>query len=273
MKHKSLIFFIIAAAVLVYIGVDLYLSNNVLQVTREEVKLSTLPDGFDGYKIVHLSDMHGKSFGENNGSMNKLIAAENPDIICITGDLIDNAAGLSWAREILPYLSAIAPVYYVTGNHEWDADDPAAKQLKQVLTDTGCIWIDNAYTPVERGGDSIIIAGFTDPLGPYDSESPSQIINRINSHFDAPFILGLNHRYNRILQVDLMLSGHAHGGIIRLPFTDGLVGPSRELFPKNTSGLYTNGKTTVAVSRGSGDSYVPRFMNRPQISVLILRSA
>ncbi|MCL2030568.1 MAG: metallophosphoesterase [Oscillospiraceae bacterium] len=278
-----------AGAAALMLGGELYLSNFVPEITRVSIPLARLPAEFEGLRVAHLSDLHGKSFGRRNETVLRLLEAEKPDLICVTGDLIDGLsdaalnARLTWADTQLARLTAIAPVYFVTGNHEWGADYQAAREgrerplprLRALLDRHGAVWLDHRYVTLERGTASIVLAGLTDPNGPADQTDPGPLMARIRAREGDAFVLALSHRFDRLdeyeaLGLDLTLAGHAHGGVIRPPFTEGLFGPGRELFPRQTGGVYRQGDAVMAVSRGMGDTYLPRLWNRPEIGLYIL---
>ena len=265
-------------AVLFWVPVELYLSNNAPRTEYVTVRSSRLPAEFDGFRILHLSDLHQKIFGKDNETLLRMVHDANPDIIAVTGDLIDSAGALGYAEALLPALTAIAPVYYVTGNHEWAADGKTAymgsnrliSRLEGVVRDSGAVWLDSEWLPFSLGGEHIVLAGLSDPI---NRAAPNAY--ELRQMIDGePFTVLLSHRHDIDYTgngFDLVLSGHAHGGVVRLPFTDGLMGPDREWFPRGTAGVITGGGTAVVISRGLGDTYFPRFLNRPQVLVITLR--
>jgi len=253
-------------------------SNVALQITRLEPKFENLPDSFDGYRIVVLSDLHGTEFGEEHTKLLAAVAAQQPDIIAVVGDLIDEDTPdpLEYAAELAPCLQDIAPVYYVTGNHEWAVGNVPA--LKKTLSNAGWTVLTNRFVPLERNGATIVLAGIDDPNGYADQKSPEAVTTELHAEWGDPFWLLLAHRNNRfenrysLLGADLTISGHGHGGIIRLPFTDGLLSTERTLFPSYTDGFYEANGATVFVSRGIGNSgRLLRLFNPPQIAVITLR--
>ena len=258
----------------------LYWSNAAVQTTQTEIVFSDLPKGFDGWRIVLLSDLHGAEFGEDNQLLFEAVAAQMPEMIALTGDMIDEdtASPLNYAAKIAAELSAIAPVYYVTGNHEWATGN--VPELKEVLAESGVSVLSNEYITLERGGDALTIAGIDDPLGYADQKTPEELTAELYADLGDPFWLLLAHRNDRfegqysLLGADLVLSGHGHGGIIRLPFTDGLLGTERNFFPSFTSGLYEANDSAVLVSRGLGNvGMTVRLFNRPEVAVVTLRCA
>ena len=248
--------------------------------TETEVALSALPEGFDGLRIAHLSDLHGHEYGHHSDRLAGMVADLSPDLIVITGDLIDREEQLSTVSTLIMRLTRIAPVYYVTGNHEWAAG--CGPEAKALLKKCGATVLDNRFVTLERGGDTIVLAGVDDPNGYADQKTPEALYAEIQAAYPGAFTVLLAHRntlFGRYAAAgyDLVLSGHAHGGIIRLPFTDGLIGTDRKLFPTWTSGVYREGESTLFVSRGLGNNTTPfpgfRLFNRPELAGLTLMRA
>ena len=248
-----------------------------IQVTVTQVSVHGLPEGFEGLRIVQLSDLHGHEYGQDSRDLLELVAEQEPDLIAVTGDLIDQEGQLAMVPALARGLAAIAPTYYVTGNHEWAAAD--VRQLKGVLAECGVTVLSNQYVALERNGDSLVLAGVDDPNGYADQKTPEELYSEIQQEVGETCTILLAHRNDRFGQYaaagyDLVISGHAHGGIVRLPFTDGLLGTDRRLFPTWTAGVYTLGDSTLFVSRGLGNNTVPipgfRLFNRPDLAVLEL---
>lgn len=248
-----------------------------VQTTHTQVPVKGLSDGLSGLRIVHLSDLHGHEYGENSEELLELVRNEEPELIVITGDLIDREEQLAMVPALARGLAAIAPTYYVTGNHEWAVG--SVKTLKGILSQCGVTVLSNEYTVVERGGASFVLAGVDDPNGYADQKTPEELAAEIEEVQPEMTTLLLAHRNDRFPEhaaagYDLVLSGHAHGGIVRLPFTDGLLGTDRRFFPTFTSGVYTQGESTLFASRGLGNNTVPisgfRLFNRPELAVLEL---
>ena len=253
-------------------------SNHSLQVQRFTFTSPRLPAGFDGCVIVQLSDLHGALFGEDNRDLLKVVAKERPDYIFLTGDLLDQyrATPHSYAASLGGALADIAPTYFVTGNHEWALPDVPG--LKRALEEAGVQVLTNEYTVLARDGDNAVLAGIDDPNGYADQKTPEEVAEEVRAAFDAPFWILLAHRNNYFedaycrLGADLVISGHGHGGLVRLPFTDGLVSVERTFFPSYTAGFYQAGGADLFVSRGLGNSgRTFRLFNRPQVAVLTLK--
>ena len=252
-------------------------SNHSLQVETFTYTSPRLPDGFHGFTIVQLSDLHGAQFGEDNADLIAAVEHARPDIIVLTGDLQDRIRQTprSYVTDLCARLQAIAPTYYVTGNHEWALGD--VRRLKADVAATGVTVLSNQFVTLERAGDTIVLAGIDDPNGFADQKPPEALAEELRAACGDPFWLLLAHRNNyferqySLLGADLVISGHAHGGLIRLPFTDGLVGVERNLFPSYTAGFYQANDADLFVSRGLGNSGRSfRLFNRPEVAVLIL---
>lgn len=248
-----------------------------IQVTVTQVGVHGLPDGFEGLRIVQISDLHGHEYGQDSEALLALVAQQAPEFIVVTGDLIDQESHLAMVPALARGLAAIAPTYYVTGNHEWAVGD--VPRLKGILTECGVTVLSNQYVTLERNGDSLVLAGVDDPNGYADQKTPEELYGEIQREAGDLCTILLAHRNDRFDQYaaagyDLVISGHAHGGIVRLPFTDGLLGTDRKLFPTWTAGVYTLGDSTLFVSRGLGNNTVPihgfRLFNRPDLAVLEL---
>lgn len=254
--------------------------NTSLQVTHFEPRFSALPEGFDGCRLVVLSDLHGAVFGPDNRDLFAAVAEAAPDYILYLGDLEDLYRGpaAGYAEAVAEGLAAIAPLYYVTGNHEWAIG--GVPELKERLEAHGAVVLTNEFVTLERNGDLAVLAGIDDPNGYADQKTPEQVAAEVYAAHGGPFWMLLAHRndlfperYSR-LGADLVLSGHGHGGIIRLPFTDGLLSTDRTFFPSYTAGLYEENGSALFVTRGLGNSGPTlRLFNRPEVAVVTLRAA
>lgn len=259
--------------------------NNALIITNYNYKNSKLPKGFHGYKIVQVSDLHNKNY---HGRLIEKIKEAVPNIIVITGDLIDRRnTKIDTAINFIQQAVEIAPIYYVSGNHEQLSGkyDTLKKELKKLDVQI----IDNYYTTLNQNGDEIGLMGIADPSieqseRTYFRRNSSQYIeNNLkklfnHNHINTDFNILLSHRPEQFgiykdMNVDLVFSGHTHGGQIRIPFIGGLFAPSQGLFPRYTDGIYNNGETSMIVSRGLGNSIFPfRIFNRPELVVVTLYS-
>lgn len=253
-----------------------YWQNFTLQVEPVELFFESLPPQFDGLRVAELSDLHGRSFGKNNVRLLRTLQKARPDMICICGDLFDEKTDLTMLEPLLTGLTDIAPVYYVTGNHEWQVKN--LREILQKMRAWGVTVLENEGRVLSRGGAEMVVAGVHDPCGPYDMKTPAALVRELRSTQGNDFILMLSHRNDELamwsqLGVQLVLSGHCHGGVVRLPFVGGVFGTRRELFPEYDAGVYRQDGTTLFVSRGLGYTNVHfRLFNRPHVPIMILKS-
>ena len=260
----------------VVLAVSVYFSNYLLEISRYTIRLPRLPRAFDGLRVVLLTDWHGARFGTDNEVLLKMVRDEAPDIIAMTGDFVETEMELEGFETLCRQLAAIAPSYYVTGNHEWGGR--VARRARERAALCGVVNLDNEWVTLSRSGQSILLVGIEDLGGPFDQLTLGEVTALARGE-DDPFVLMLCHRYDRwdefvAQEVDLVLSGHAHGGVVRLPFTDGLYGPGQVFFPKRTSGVNREGGTAMVTGRGLGSpGGIPlRLFNPPEVVSLILRT-
>lgn len=244
-------------------------------IQSEELAAGSPPAPFVGLRIAILSDIHGSEFGEGNARLLDSVRALSPDLIAITGDLIHDRALLPMVAPLAEGLREIAPTYYITGNHEWAAR--VVPELKNLLRESGVTVLSNEYVLFEEDGAKLALLGADDNNGFADQKTIPQLADEVRRKTgEDTYLLLLSHRNNRYqtyidAKIDLTLAGHAHGGQIRLPFTDGLIGPHRELFPDYTAGRYPLSYGEMVVSRGLGDQFPAfRLFNRPHLPLVIL---
>lgn len=245
-------------------------------ITTETITVSSaeIPKTFDGFRIAVLADIHGEVFGENSSYLLEKTASVYPDIIVMNGDLIDEVSHLDMLPPLLEGLVEIAPVFFVTGNHEWAVG--CVNELFDLLETCGVTVLRNEYRTLTIDGGSIVLAGIDDPNGPFDQKQPGELMDEIRTAQGEAYTLMLAHRNDSLdmwaeLAADLVICGHGHGGVVRIPFVGGLIGVDRSFFPDYTAGLYEKDNTTMVVSRGLGNSVVDfRIFNRPQLLVVEL---
>jgi uncharacterized protein len=279
MKLKTIL---LAACILIVIFLFLYIQNNLITVTKIELPLKNLPQGFNGYRIVQISDLQNKVFGNGNDILVYKIKNSNPDLIVITGDLIDAAKYNEEAiLEFIDDINHIAPIYFITGNHEMYGN--YMLKLEPKLNEKNIKILRNSSENIERNGDTITLIGIDDPIetqaskNHITSEKLVQELGKTLSIRDASnFKILLSHRPEFFSlyaknNIDLTFAGHAHGGQVRLPFIGGLYAPGQGFFPKYTSGKYELNNSTMIVSRGLGNSSIPqRILNQPEIIISVL---
>ena len=282
MKERNKKRFILIVTVVILVGLCCWTiwGNTVLEINEYAIMSDKIPEAFAGFRIAQVSDLHNAEFGDGNEKLIELLSQTDPDMIVITGDLIDSRhTDIEIALEFARQAINIAPSYYVSGNHE--ARVREYEDLKMGLAEAGVNVLEDQKVQITREGESITLMGIDDPSFQEDylfgdSESVArQAITDLQNESDRYTIL-LSHRPELFdlyvdTGMDLVLSGHAHGGQFRLPFIGGLVAPNQGFFPKYDAGLFSVGSTNMIVSRGVGNSIIPiRFNNRPEIVVAVL---
>ena len=283
MKKKRITAVLLAAAVLA--GFCTW-QNNDLTVSRSQVMSGRIPAEFDGYTIVQVSDLHNKEFGRGQRRIMSKLAEQNPDVIVITGDMIDSRnTDVEKALDFAKKAAELAPCYYVPGNHE-NRIPEAYEQLKTGLRESGISILENEAVELERDGKVITLMGVLDPIfnvGKTDEagnilEDERMVMEGQLKNLDSlnRFTILLSHRPEMLdiyaaAGINLVFTGHAHGGQWRLPGLGGLIAPGQGFFPAYTEGAHTAGDTTMYVSRGLGNSLMPiRIFNRPELVVVEL---
>lgn len=252
-------------------------SRDDLEISRYEVKSQKLPESFDGFKIVQLSDLHGAEFGEDGMGLVEKVKELEPDIIALTGDFVTDEGDLAAVEKLAARLTELCPVYFVSGNHEFGSG--LAVKVRNILERAGVKYLSNEYLTISRGEDGILLGGVEDPLAYADMLSPDELAQKMNDAAPDAFKILLGHRNYWMteypeLPVNLIFCGHAHGGLIRIPGVGGLIGTDRRLFPDFDAGQFNNGRYTLIVSRGLGNSVpIPRVFNRPEIVCVELTRA
>jgi predicted MPP superfamily phosphohydrolase len=263
MKKKQIIFIALCLLLCLY----LLWENTTVGVTQYSIEESNLSASLDGFRIAHVSDLHNSSLWKQTIT---LLHQTKPDVICITGDLVDSRntnveKALLFAAEAVK----IAPCYYVTGNHELRLPDEQYDQLIHGLRSLGVWVLDNEMQDFQVGQARIAVTGAS--WGSYlyqsqldESSGFTLLLSHAPEEFDSYASAGF----------DLVLTGHAHGGQFRIPFAGGVFAPGQGIFPKYDSGVFTSGNTKMVVSRGVGNSIIPvRVFNRPELIILELKSA
>lgn len=268
---------LIAATVLALGALFVWTQQNLIQTEIIDVSAEGLPAAFDGMRIAVVSDIHGKQFGSGSAGLFKKVEQLRPDLIAITGDLVESRAQLTMVPALARGLAEIAPTYYVTGNHEWAAR--VVPDVLALLQENGVITLSNETVTLEKDGEHLFLMGINDPNGPADQKTLAQQVDELRNTRGEGFILLLAHRNDRTGEyaaagVDLTLAGHAHGGLVRLPFIGGLIGPGHDWFPSYTAGLYRLSYGQMVVSRGLGNAgRTLRLFNRPHLPLVVLHAA
>ncbi len=268
---------VIVVIILVFLTLLIVLHNKNLEVYKFNVKSKEIPEKFDNFRIVQVSDLHNAEFGVDNVNLLDKLNQEDADIIVITGDMIDSRntdvdVAISFAQKAVN----IAPVYYINGNHESRVPEEYEK-LKKGLTEAGITVLENESVDITVGEDTITLIGISDPTfrmelvdDTMEQNILHQLISVIPDNDNYKVLLAHRPEYFDMYagNVHLVLSGHAHGGQFRIPFVGGLVAPGQGFFPEYYEGSYIEDNTEMIVSRGVGNSIIPfRINNKPEIIV------
>lgn len=277
---------IIILSLIIFITIFFYYENNFIEYKEIHVESNRLPRIFDRYKIIHISDLHSKVFLNNNKSLVENIKKANADLIVITGDLIDRKNyDEDKSIGLIKQINDIAPIYYVTGNQEELSGK--FQLLREKLKQNGVNILENDKKVIKRGKDEIVILGIDDPSRGMMSNKviaantelaiSKNFINQSMKDTDnSSFKILLAHRpelFSLYDQegIDVVLSGHAHGGQVWLPFIEGIFAPNQGFFPKYIDGEYEGKNSKMVVSRGLGNSTAPlRIFNRPEVIIITL---
>ena len=279
-KRTKIITLSVIGIALVLLIIWIAWGNNALELNSYSIASNSLPKEFDGFRIAQVSDLHNTEMGKDNEKLVSMLAEADPEIIVITGDMIDSRnTKVDVAFAFAEQAVKIAPCYYVTGNHEARVDEYS--NLKDGLTELGVIVLEDAKTEIVCSGESIVLVGVTDPsfetdylFGDDETVMQSKLKELINE--EDGYVVLLSHRPELFAtyvknKEDLVFSGHAHGGQFRLPFVGGIVAPNQGMFPKYDAGVYTEDNTNMIVSRGVGNSIIPfRVNNRPEVILIEL---
>lgn len=273
---KKKILFIITLLLLCTV-VFSYFQNNWLSISRFTITSHEITG--DGLKIIQLSDLHSKEFGENQHRLVTKVQALSPDIIAFTGDIIDkDKYDEKTVLSLLKQLKEIAPTYYVTGNHEYWSGK--YDQLEKIIKSTGVTILHNQREKLQLNGTTFLLAGIADPAISNEASAvtvETELAKTLEGVNDQDFVVLLSHRPELFSiyaehNIDLVLSGHAHGGQVRLPFVGGLVAPDQGFLPKYTAGKYEQDDTAMIVNRGLGNSIIPqRVFNTPEIVEITIK--
>ena len=280
----------IKSAIILLIAIALFLfcsfQNSHLETTYYFYKAEQLGVDLDGYRIVQISDLHNAKFGKDNQKLVDRIRECEPDMIVLTGDLVDsNHTNVDRAVQFVDEIVKICPVYYVTGNHEYWLEKSEYDELMDGLASAGAVILDDQVVEISRGDAKFRLVGLDDrslsdgtleallsdeSIRNDQAGQKEETADNENSE-KKEFTVVLAHEPQYLARyasagVDLVLSGHAHGGQFRLPFVGGIVAPDQGFFPEYTAGEYYMDGTEMIVSRGLGNSVIPvRLFNYPQI--------
>lgn len=284
MKNKKTLRLVILFLVLcLTLGTLIVYDNFKIDVTEYAIESVDLPKNFDGFKIVHLSDLHNTEFGKDNEKLLKIIKEQKPDAVFVTGDTIDGFyTNIQIPIELFKEILKICDVYFVVGNHESRVNINIYTEFIDTLTEIGVIVLKDSCALIEKGEEKIQVIGLKDASeykADYNSDYTVKITETINNLDDESFFSILLSHHPELFpeykntDIDLVFSGHAHGGQFRLPFIGGIIAPEQGLFPEFDAGVFNENNTTMIVSRGLGNSIIPvRINNSPEVVVVALKN-
>ncbi|AME09094.1 MULTISPECIES: metallophosphoesterase [Gemella] len=271
MNYKKL-----ALALSIVSAASLIKQNKKLKLSHFNLPFKNLPKNFHNFKIAHISDIHSAKIGISDLIFIKKLKNEHPDIIVITGDMLDSYKNdMDCVYNILSQISEIAPTYFVSGNHELRLPDEYEK-LKTILAKLGIVNLNNSNVFLTKENENINLAGVEDyNFFKKSLDHRNSFNTKLNNlHSNDKFNILLSHRPEKIKNYvltgfNLVLSGHAHGGQWQIPFIGGVFSPSQGFFPKYSKGIYKENNTTLVVSCGLGNSSFPLRINN-QIELVII---
>ncbi len=285
MKNKKTLSIVILFVVLcLTLGTIIVYDNFKLDITEYTLENDNSPESFNEFKIVHLSDLHNTEFGKDNEKLLKIIKEQKPDAVFVTGDSIDGFyTNIQIPINLFKEALKICDVYFVVGNHESRVNINIHTEFIDALTEIGVIVLNDNSAYIEKDGEKIQVIGLKDASEyklDYSNDYTVKITEAINNLDDKnAFSILLSHHPElfpeyKNTDIDLVFSGHAHGGQFRLPFVGGIIAPEQGLFPKYDAGIFAENNTTMIVSRGLGNSIIPvRINNSPEVVVVILKTA
>ncbi len=264
-KKQKYIKLAITLSIVIVIILFCNFQNKHLETTHYTYAAEQLGADLEGYRIVQISDLHNAKFGKNNQKLVGRIRECEPDMIVLTGDLVDsNHTNVDRAVQFVDEIVKICPVYYVTGNHEYWLEKSEYDELMDGLIGAGVVILDDQVVEISRGDAKFRLVGLDDK-----SLADGTLEALLSDEKEFTVVLAHEPQYLARYAssgVDLVLSGHAHGGQFRLPFVGGIVAPDQGFFPEYTAGEYYMDGTEMIVSRGLGNSVIPvRLFNYPEI--------
>lgn len=281
---------IMSIAAVVLACLEMIRELSCFSVVHYQIKTSKFKEHRKEQKIIFLSDLHNREYGKNNKRLIKAIKKEQPDLILVTGDMLIGKRGCSFAKAaaFMKRLPQVAPVYYANGNHEqrlhvyedWYGD--MYRDYKKELENAGVTFLVNESCERWWHGIPEKIYGIEVPMECYARRKAhrlqeNELIDRVGKTEEENYNIVLAHNpadaeVYREWGADLILSGHLHGGIVRIPFLGGLIDPQAGLFPRYSGNCYQEGETTIVVSKGLGTHTVNiRLLNPAELIVLHVR--
>lgn len=285
---KNKIFRLILIILITSLILWIYWTNTTILTDYFIIESEKIPESFDGIKIAHISDLHNKNW---KGKLSILLMNEKPDYIFLTGDMIDSRkTDVEVTLDFLEKIKDLAPIYYVNGNHEgrlyingnFKDNKDKYSELKNEMEKLGVTVLENKSVDLKINNESIHLIGLNDPIFKWKFMKPeldylSKNLSPLTDEDSFQILLAHRPDYFEFYSeknLDLIFSGHAHGGQFRFPFIGGIAAPGQGFFPKYTKGLYEMKNSKMIVSPGLGNSIIPiRFNNNPELYIITLKSS
>lgn len=274
-KSRRYMFTVILVGLIGLMVVALY---SGITIKNYNIKVENMKDQI---KIVLITDLHSHSYNKNQKKLLRYIHEEQPDLILMSGDIIDDKAPVRGTKELLEGLQNTVPIYYVTGNHEYFTQQ--IESVKKFMKRYGVRVLEETYHKVEVKGQPLVIAGISDPkkweltkpTGSF-TQAYNQLEKAVKKQDGYKILLSHRPEFVDLFKsgtYNLIVSGHAHGGQVRIPgIVNGLYAPNQGAFPKYAGGMYELGdETRLVVSRGLSINWrLPRIFNPPELVVITL---
>ena len=260
------------------LAAGIFLIVLIMAATRLDIAVRTYPQYTSKVsspiRLAVIADLHSAWYGEEQETLLKTIAAQEPDLLLLVGDIVDDHLPRDGAETLLQHIGQVYPCYYVTGNHEfWSGD---VQEIKDFIRSCGIQVLEGDTLTVQVSGETLSVSGVDDPdRGSGDISCWNRQLEACkNAANTGCYSILLSHRPERVADYrdsgfDLVLSGHAHGGQVRIPgLVNGLYAPDQGFFPSYAGGEYSLGETKMIVSRGLSKKILPRIANRPELVVV-----
>lgn len=279
-KNRKRLIVNFCAIAIVLLAIRIYIDNNVFEVSNLSVTDEEIPEAFDKVKVLHISDLHNKSYGEKNEVLLSKIDEIAPDYIFLTGDMVSSHdTDFSVFYDFASKIGAKYSCYYILGNHELDLKNKDRQSICDTLESYNITVLDNEKTVLTRNGEQINLYGmWYNPKYYIREDFTEEKMKEIIGTSEEGFNILLSHNPDDFKiyanwGADLTFSGHVHGGMVRLPFVGGIISPNRTLFPEYDAGIYEYQGSELVVSKGMsrGQTGV-RLFNQPELIVIELNS-
>ena len=271
-KARRVLAFSIIAALIVAFIVSLIISNFSIKITKNELSSDKINSSV---RLAIISDLHGRELGKNNKKLLSKIEDQNPDLILMVGDIISSSQSAKeqtdYLKHLISNLTEIAPVYFSLGNH-----DKYLPQIESIVNSAGAVFLDESHTEIQVNGNILRIGGISH-YRTWDenacsfledfSKDSEDVFTLLLCHFPEFYLWGI-----KDYPIDLTISGHTHGGMVRLPLLGPLYAPEQGWFPDYAAGIYSmeNGYLAITTGLASSPEYLPRVFNRPEIMIIDL---